>query len=86
MMDTYTITEGLSLEDAIAYPSDDLKVGDATSLYDPDAFSGDDTGDDGGEDWADEDGETGFDEDATADEADIEPASYTPDEQGGENV
>jgi HlyD family secretion protein len=86
MMDTYTITEGLSLEDAIAYPSDDLKVGDATSLYDPDAFSSDDTGDDGGEDWADEDGETGFDEDATADEADIEPASYTPDEQGGENV
>lgn len=46
MMDTYQILDGLTLEDAIAYPDETLEVGAAVSLFDPSAFEEIDDGGD----------------------------------------
>ena len=69
-LDEYMITDGLTLEDYIAYPEEELKAGMSVVRYDEDSFGGDEgDGDEGDGDFY-----------ADGEEADSEGGEFGPEE------
>ena len=60
--DTYLITEGLSVEDYIAMPAENLTEGEAVIKYDSDSYGFSDGEEGDGSEMMDEGGSMAFDE------------------------